>query len=497
MNDLPPAVGLAAVAVLLAANGFFVAAEFAIVAVRRSRLETLAQNGNRTAGTAVHMVQHMNTFIAACQLGITIASLLLGWIGEPALAHLIEPPLVNLIGTFAAEAVAHAVATVVALTIVTSLHIIVGEQAPKGFALQKPEVTTLLIARPLQFFEFLFRWPTAALMNLTNGLLRLLGLEAATGHEQVHTVEELRLLVTGSREAGVVEASEARIATRAFSFADLSAGALMTPRTEVDALSVDLDMETLCTRVDASTHTRMPVYEESLDHIVGVLYVPDFYRALRQANQPNHALQPGQPGQSVQVGAGLGGAQRPFDLRAILRPPMVTPESKAADDLLDEMRATGRYYAVVIDEYGGTAGILTLEDLVEALVGPLRPELGSAAAAAEEAQLAVTADGSAVLDGLMRLEELEEAAGVRFDESDHEDVETVGGLFMARLGRIPVEGDEIAVSGRTLRVEALDGMRVALVRLLPAGGQDEMSSVGGTREASDRSTASSSPASHQ
>src|SRR5687768_4622842 len=310
--ELSPAAGLAAVAILLAANGFFVAADFAIVAVRKSRLEALAHQGNSSARAALHTVKHLNSFIAACQLGITVASLLLGWIGEPALAHLIEPPLIMLVGSFAAETVAHAVATVVALTIVTSLHIIVGEQAPKSFALQKPELTVLLVARPLSLFELIFRWPTWILQYLTNGLLRLLGLKPSTGHEAVHSVEELRMLVTGSQEAGVVEASEARIAARAFTFADLTASALMTPRTEVEAVSMASTFEQLMAAVDATTRTRVPIYEGSLDHIIGILYVPDFYRALRQT-PPTPTL--------------------PFDLKPYPRPPTIVPEGKAADDL--------------------------------------------------------------------------------------------------------------------------------------------------------------------
>ena len=442
--ELSPAVGLTAVAVLLAANGFFVAAEFAIVAVRKSRLEALANQGNSTARAALNTVRHLGTYIAACQLGITVASLLLGWIGEPALAHLIEPPLIALVGAFA-PAAAHATATVVALTIVTALHIIVGEQAPKSFALQKPELTTLLVARPLSLFEFIFRWPTWILQYLTNGLLRLLGLKAATGHESVHSVEELRMLVTGSQEAGVVEASEARIAARAFTFADLSASALMTPRTEVEAISIASGFEQLMAAVDATTRTRVPIYEGSLDHIVGILYVPDFYRALRQ-QPPTPTL--------------------PFDLRPHLRPPMIVPESKAADDLLDEMRANGSYFAVVIDEYGGTAGIVTLEDLVEALIGPMRPE-GAAGETYVPEPTQPSPDGSFDLDGLTRLEEFEELTRIKLEEEDHDEVETIGGLFQARLGRIPSVGDEIHVHGRTLRVEVLDGMRVERVRLLP------------------------------
>jgi CBS domain containing-hemolysin-like protein len=441
--DISALFGLAAVGALLLANGFFVAAEFAIVAVRRSRLEQLEAEGRPNARAARQLVEYLPMYIAACQLGITMASLVLGWIGEPALAHLIEPPLEALVGQVA-PAAAHAVAIVVSLALITSLHIVVGEQAPKGLALQRPEATTLWCARPLQLFTLVFRWPTAALQHVTNGVLRLLGLQPATGHEMVHSVEELRLLVTGSQQAGVVEASEARIASRAFTFADRTAGALMTPRTEVDAIPVTIDRDTLLRRAAATPHSRLPVYKDSLDNIVGVLYVRDLFETLSHPHKP-------------------------LDLWALLRGGMVVPESKPADDLLDEMRASGRYFAIVIDEYGGTAGIVTLEDLVEALVGPLKHEHAAAAPDAPPAAAAVVPqpDGSALVDGLLRLDDLEELTGIRAPEAEQAPVETLGGLVMAHLGRMPAVGDEVTLGGRTLRVEQLDGMRVAMLRLLP------------------------------
>jgi CBS domain containing-hemolysin-like protein len=440
------ALGLAAVAALLLANGFFVAAEFAIVAVRRSRLEQLAAEGHASARAALHVVARLNTYIAACQLGITMASLLLGWVGEPALAHLIEPPLETLIGRFA-PAAAHGVAIAVALTLITSLHIIVGEQSPKGLALQRPEGTVLWIARPLQLFEVLFRWPTAVLNNLANGLLRLVGLEPTSGHEMVHSVEELRLLLTSSQRAGVVEASEARIASRAFSFADLTAGALMTPRTEVDAVPVDAGLSEVLRRAAASPHGRLPVYDRSLDNVVGVLHVRDLFKVVVDRLAVDRPAQ--------------------VEVRRLLRPVMVVPESKPADDLLDDMRAARRHFAVVIDEYGGTAGIVTLRDLEEALVGPIEEEPATVDAPPAPPLVVSEPDGSMVVDGLMRLDECQEATGLRLEESDYEAAETLGGVVMARLGRIPELGDEVRIDGRILRVEQLDGMRVAQLRLLP------------------------------
>jgi putative hemolysin len=437
--DTSSALGLIAVVVLVLANGFFVATEFAIVAVRRSRLQQLAVEGHASARAAQDVVGHLDSYIAACQFGITMASLALGWLGEPALSHLLEPPLERVVGYFA-PAAAHGVAVGVAFAVITALHIVIGELAPKGLALQRAERTALWVARPMQLFYMVFRWPITALNAVGNGVLRLVGLQPAAGHEMVHTVEELRLLVTSSQAAGIVEESEARIASRAFHFADLTAGDLMTPRTEVEAIPVTATHDEVLNRALTGVHSRLLVYDGSLDDVVGVLHVRDLLGVLGQ-----------RPDQ--------------FNVRSLLRPVLTVPESKPADDLLDEMRAARRQLAVVIDEYGGTAGITTLEDLVEALVGRIdeEPPLGTDSPAAPAAE----PDGSLLLDGLMRLAEFEELTGLRLDEAVHEEVATVGGLVMERLGRMPALGDEIAVGDRTLRVEALDGRRVATVRLLP------------------------------
>jgi putative hemolysin len=423
--DLSTSLGLIAVVALVLANGFFVATEFAIVAVRRSRLEQLAQEGRAGAAAARDVVGHLDAYIAATQFGITLASLALGWLGEPALAHLIEPPLAALVGSFA-PAAAHGVAIGVAFALITGLHIVFGELAPKGLALQRPESTTLFVARPIQLFHAVFKWPITALNAVGNGALRLVGLEPASGHEMVHSVEELRLLVTGMRQAGVVEDAEARIATRAFGFGDLTAGSLMTPRTEMEAVPVTTPLDQLLALAERTRHSRLPVYEGSTDNVLGVLQVRDLFK---HRNAPAEA----------------------FRLQTIVRPVLMVPESKHADDLLEEMRANRRHIAVVVDEYGGTAGLVTLEDLMEALVGRIEeePAEGDAAGDGEPEP-----DGSALLDGLMRLEEFEEIAGVRLDEEVHDEVDTLGGLVPTVLGRFPEVGEEVTVAGRTLRVEA-------------------------------------------
>ena len=440
--DPSSALGLVAVILLVLANGFFVATEFAIVAVRRSRLEQLAAEGHPTAKAAKAIVGRLDAYIAACQLGITMASLALGWIGEPAFAHLIEPPLERLVGQFAPTA-AHGVAIGVSFALITALHIVIGELAPKGLALQRTEATTLWVARPMQLFYLVFRWPITALNAVGNGVLKVFGLEPAAGHEMVHSVEELRLLVRASQQAGAVESSEARIATRAFEFADVTAGALMTPRTEVEAIPITAPLQEVLAQATTAKHSRLLVYENSLDTIKGVLHVRDLLKVL---NQPSH----------------------PFDIRALLRPTLTIPESKPADDLLDEMRAACRHLAVVIDEYGGTAGIVTLEDVMEALVGRIEEEVPVGGEALRPPSERSEPDGSVVVDGLMRLRDFEEVSGLQVTESAHEAAETVGGLVMASLGRIPQPGDEVSIAGGTLRVEQMDERRVAVVRLLPA-----------------------------
>ena len=434
--DLYSAVGLLAVIVLVLANGFFVATEFAIVAVRRSRLEQLIQEGRVAAGVAKHIVDHLDAYIAACQLGITMASLALGWLGEPALAHLLEPPLAYVLGRFA-PAAAHSVAIGVAFALISALHIVAGELAPKGLALQRPEQTTLWVARPLQLFYLVFRWPITALNAVGNGVLRLLGLRPAAGHEMVHTVEELELLVKASRQAGMVEESEARIARRAFQFADLTAAGLMTPRTELEAVPVGIDLEALLARV-AITRGRLLVYEGSLDNILGVIRVRDL---LPLARQPRER----------------------FDLRALIRPVLTVPERRRADDLLEDMQQAGRHLAVVVDEYGGTAGIVTVADLMRALVGRIDEE----SSLGPPKRASVEPDGSMLLDGLLRLHEFEELIGVDLKEPEHAGVETLGGLVVALLDRMPRVGHEVLVAGRRVRVEQLQGRRIGVVRLFP------------------------------
>ena len=439
--DVASTLGIAAIFVLVLANGFFVATEFAIVAVRRSRLEQLVQERRSGALAAAAVVKHLDTYIAATQFGITLASLALGWIGEPALAHLLEPLFALALGRFA-PAAAHGVAIGVAFSVITGLQIVIGELAPKGLALQRPEMTSLWVARPIQMFHAIFKWPITLLNAVGNGALRIFGLEPASGHEMVHSVEELRLLVTGMQQAGIVDDTEARIARRAFAFGELTAGALMTPRTEIESVPVTATIEELLRVAETTRHTRLPAYEGSLDNVVGILHVRELFKHRITTNNA-------------------------FDLRAMLRPPLTEPETKYAADLLEDMRTNRCHVAIVVDEHGGTAGMVTLRNLLEALVGPI--EDGPLIAGDVPTDGHLESDGSILFDGLMRVEEFEEAAGIRIDDDIKENVETLGGLLPAVLGRFPDVGEEITIGGRVLRVESRDGLRLATVRLLAPG----------------------------
>jgi magnesium and cobalt exporter, CNNM family len=435
--DFSPFIGLFGIAILVLANGFFVATEFAIVAVRRSRLQELADEGRSGALAAQQVIAHLDAYIAATQFGITLASLALGWVGEPALARLLEPPLERILGRFAVDA-AHAVAISVAFFLITGVHIVVGELAPKGLALQRPETTSLWVARPIQVFHAIFKWPVTALNVVGNSTLRLLGLQAASGHEMVHSVEELRLLVTGMQHAGVVDKTEALLAQRAFDFSEITARAIMTPRTEIEAVPGAATLDALLAAADRAGHSRLVVYEGSIDNVVGVLPLKRLFQC---RNRPAEQ----------------------FDLKALLQQPLIVPETKSGTTLLDEMKRQRNYVAVVVDEYGGTAGIVTVTDLVQTLVGRITDD----PAAGHRPVASVASDGSTLVDGLIRVPEFEELIGVDVPERV-EGVETIGGLVAASIGRVPRVGDAMTIAGRRIVVESLDGLRIATLRVMPA-----------------------------
>jgi len=431
--ELPPSIGLVAVLLLVLLNGFFVATEFALVAVRRSRIEQLVAEGNRSARVVKNALDHLDTYIAATQLGITMASLALGWIGEPALAHLIDPLLEAILPHEWAVAGSHAIAVAVSFAIITALHIILGELAPKGIALQHPEATALRVVRPVTIFLRVFK-PFILLLNgVGNLVLRIFGFRSASGEEQVHSVEELRYLVHSSREAGLLEKEEEQIVGRALSLGDLTAHVVMIPRSEMVSVPVDISREDLLDLVGRERHVRFPVFEGDTDHIVGLIFVTDV-----------HAWPHTHPGD-------------PFTVRAAMRPPFLVPESIKGDALLAQMRAARAHTAVVIDEYGGVAGLVTMRDLLEHIVGDLSES-------DEETSLDIETlpDGSTRVDGMASLRDLEALLGLNLESTE---AATVGGYVFEVLGRVPEVGDTITLPPYALSVSQMDALRVAEVVL--------------------------------
>jgi putative hemolysin len=440
---------LLAVLLLVLANGFFVATEFALVSVRRTRVQQLAAEGNRRAHQVLGELQQLDTYIAATQLGITIASLGLGWIGEPAVVTLIEPLIGSLgfIPEATRGAITHTVSFAIAFSFITTLHIVIGELAPKSIALQRPEQTALWAAAPIHLFYLALRPAIVFLNTIGNAVVRLIGIEPASGHQLVQSAEELRLAVEASREAGLVEDSAHDLVDRALLFPDLEAQHAMVPRTEMAAVPVTASLDDVVQTALQTGHTRLPVYDGDLDHIVGVVNVK---RLLPQvlANRETNGTQ----------------SSRPFRLAEVMTEVVAIPDTAPASALLPQLRDAHTPMAIVIDEYGGTAGLITLVDLVESLVGEITDELEPVSTNGR-----LTADGSFSLDGLTTLLEAKEFYAL--DLENDADVETVGGYVFSRLGRPAAIGDEVATAdGHVLRTEELDGLRVARVRVLPVSG---------------------------
>jgi CBS domain containing-hemolysin-like protein len=414
---------LAGVLALVFANGFFVAAEFAIVTVRKTRIDQLIAEGNKRALAVRRAVTDPDSYIAATQLGITMASIGLGWIGEPALAEFVYPA-VTFLPAGMAEATAHSISVAIAFAIVTALHITLGELAPKTIALERAEATALLVVRPTELFMRGF-WPFIRLLNgMGQAVVRMLGLKGSGGYAMVHSEEELKMLVTASQEAGVIEEEEEQMLHRVFEFADLTAGQVMVPRTELVAVEANTSGNELVHAIGRAGYATIPVYRNDLDNVVGILHAVDVLKALAQG-------------------------QGDINAEALARESLNVPETMAADDLLASLRQRGVREAIVIDEYGGTAGLVTFEWLMERIVG-----------AAGTGTINVHEDGSADIDGLTLVTDVNEQFGLNIDETTYT---TLGGFVMGCIGRRARIGDTIEVEGRRMRVIGLDGLRVAKV----------------------------------
>jgi CBS domain containing-hemolysin-like protein len=427
--ESPPIVlGLLAVIILVLANAFFVAAEFALVGARRTRLDEMVRAGDRKARLARRAVQSLDRYISATQLGITLASLGLGWIGEPALAGLIQNGFSWLPGSLATIAT-HGVASAIAFIIITVLHIILGELVPKAISLLYPEVVSTWLAAPLMGFAWVMAGPIAVLNGTANRLLGLLRIDPPGEHERLHSPEEIRMLVEQSTEGGSLGGQDARLLEGVFEFSEKTAQEVMTPRTQMAALDADLTVEAAADQVAITGRSRYPAYTDSLDEIIGVVHAKDILGALRS-----------RPGQTI---------------RTILRPPLFVPGTREVEDVLADMMRLKTHLAIVLDEYGGTAGLVTMEDLLEEIVGPIYDEH-------DPQDRAGPTDGAPRIDGSLPISEFNSQFDAALDDTDYT---TIGGYIFGQLGRLPRVGDRVTVGPWTFEVVEMEGRRVKTVRL--------------------------------
>ncbi len=443
--DISSLVGIVAVVALIAANGFFVAGEFALVKIRSTRINQLAEEGNRTAKIIQTQLEHLDTYIAATQLGITLASLALGWIGEPSLAHLIEP-LFAWIGGTAAEALTHTLAIVISFTIITAGHIILGELVPKSIALQRTEGAVFFVSRPLQLFARIFR-PFIVLMNsIGNAVVRLFGLQETSEHANVHSAEELEMLVVQSRQGGAIDAQEEELLHHIFDFGDKTVQQVMVPRTEIVGVPISASLEQVQVIFATEQYTRLPAYEGSIENIVGIVHLKDVFTLSRTPVE-----------------------RASFELTRLLRPVLYVTQTTTIEAVLPQMRSKRIHLAIVLDEYGATAGMVTLEDIMEEIVGEVQDEFDTRERGVRP-EVERLPDGTASVDGLMALSSFADQFGVKLPLSS---AHTIGGYVFERLDRLPTVGDSIPLGDYRLRVEELDHRRIARVHVERQGGAEQ------------------------
>ena len=430
-----------AVLVLIGINAYFVATEFALVAVRRTRIEQRARGGDKRAKQVQYALDHPDDFISAAQLGITVASIGIGYIAEGSILQIILPylqqfhlqlPLVSI------EITGHLIATFLTLLFVTFMHVVLGEQVPKMIAIQKSESVALWTTYPTMFVGKIFRPLILAMSGTAKGAIRLLGMEPTGVHSVAHSPDEIRMLVEQSQQEGEIEAEQEQMIHGVFEFPEIMAREVMTPRPDIIALDINATLDEVTKLLIEEGHSRIPVYEEGLDNIIGILLVKDLLPYL--------------------VGSEGGEG---FVLRDVIREPYFVPDTKRISELLAELRTRNVHLAVILDEFGGTEGVVTLEDLLEEIVGEIYDEYDL-----PEPDFTVTPEGDVLIDGGASIDEVNERFGMSLSS---EDFDTIGGYIFGTLGRVPQEGDMIHVEGSgDLRVNGVEDRRVTSVRLVPA-----------------------------
>ena len=426
MDILPTLLDILLVAFLVFMNGFWVAAEFCCGTIRTSRLETLIAEGNSRARYAKQLTDHLDYSLSVTQFGITLASLGLGWVGEPAIATLILP-VTEALGL--PDEFGHTVALAIAFTIITSLHIVLGELTPKSMAIANVEDIILAIAFPMVLFSRLMRPFVWILNTVANHISRRLGYDVKAENEDAHTEEEIRLLMKESYRQGLINSTEADFVDNVFSFTELNAREIMVPRTDMICLYLDDTPAERIKTILEEQQTRYPVCYEDKDHIIGFIHVKDLLPPLIRGERLN--------------------------LRRYIRKALVVPESMDGSVLLRTMQEQGSQLAIVVDEYGGTAGMVTVEDIIEQIVGDIRDEFDE-----ERENVEWRAGGVCSIDAKLLLEEVYDLLGIRIED---EDVDSIGGWFYDQLGEAPRIGCMAAHGGTLFYVEEVDGVRITRV----------------------------------
>ncbi|MCO6466681.1 MAG: HlyC/CorC family transporter [Bradyrhizobiaceae bacterium] len=410
-------------------NAFFVAAEFALVKVRGSQVDIRLKEGDVLAKIARHILDHLDAYLSACQLGITLASLALGWIGEPVVAAMVGQ-VAGWTGVALHADTLHTISIILAFTLITVLHIVIGELAPKTFAIRRPEAVTFGIALPLHAFYLLFQPFIRALNWMSVSLLKLLGMDPAPEHE-VHTSDELRYIIAQSSKQGTLEVSEQELIENVFDFTETTAGQVMVPRSKISAFNITSRIDLVLERVMEEGYSRLPVYKDTINDIVGIIYVKDLITLMHHKDL--------------------------ILIEDILHPVYFVQEDVMLKRLLRDMQVRRTHMAIVLDEFGGTAGLVTMEDIIEELVGNIQDEYDDEAPLIDE-----PLKDTWVVDASIHIDEANELLPKPLPKE--EDYETVGGLINYVAGRIPATGDGVLLDAYAVTIVSATPRRVERVQ---------------------------------
>lgn len=416
---------------LVALNAFFVAAEFSLVKVRKTRLAELSESGSRQATAALDVTSKLDTYLSASQLGITLASLGLGWLGEPAIATLLLPLFKNFVKWDLV--LTHTVSMILAFLIITFLHIVLGELVPKSIAIQDAEGTALITAGPLKAFYKIFYPVIRALNGLSNIVLKIWGIEPANEADLAHTEEELRMLVDASQRHGILDKMEGKLLDNVFEFSDRVVSEVMVPRQDMVCLYIQDSMEEVRKVVREFGHTRYPLCDDDKDNVIGLVHMRDLMS--------------------------LGETPEIQTISQVKRDILIVPEGMPISHLVQKMRSQRTHIAVVVDEFGGTAGMVTIEDLMEELVGEIYDEFENS----EQSEIIKLAEGEYLINGRVLLDDVSDLLGVVLEE---ETVSTIGGYVFNRLGRKPAKGDSVEFDGYSFIVVEVVGFRITRVKAI-------------------------------